>query len=145
MMTRSFAEKDIAACAGLFTEVFNSEPWNDRWTVDLAIDYFQDIINTPGFEGFVLENESAIAGFILGTRKKWWSGDIYYLYEMCVNQAFQRKGAGSQLFSDAKASLAQKGFSSIVLLTERTFPAAHFYEKHGFYESPDTRFYFCSL
>lgn len=145
MKTRPFEINDLSACVEIFIEVFNSEPWNDRWTVQLATDYFQDVIATPGFNGFVFEKELAIVGFVLGTRKKWWSGDIYYLYEMCVHSAYQGKGFGSQIMAETKNSLIKKGFSSIVLLTERTFPSARFYEKLGFLESPDTRFYFCSL
>jgi len=145
MKIRPFEINDLPASADIFIEVFNSEPWNDRWTIQLATEYFQDVIATPGFYGFVFEKESVIVGFVLGTRKKWWSGDIYYLYEMCVNSTFQGIGIGSQIMAETKKSLINKGFSSIVLLTERTFPSARFYEKHGFLESPDTRFYFCSL
>ncbi len=156
MRTRPFLKEDISVCAALFIEVFNREPWNDRWTKQHATEYFEDVLNTPGFEGFVIEKDSdlesgnqngqaAIMGFIIGTRKKWWSGDIYYLYEMCVDESYQGEGIGSKLMEDAKVSLLGKGFSSIVLLTERTFPAAYFYQKQGFIESPETRFYFCSL
>ncbi|KEF38360.1 acetyltransferase [Schinkia azotoformans MEV2011] len=168
MRTRPFVKEDISACTSLFIDVFNREPWNDRWTGQLASEYFEDVVNTPGFEGFVMEAESdsgsdsnsgsnsdmatdnqsekpAIVGFVIGTRKKWWSGDIYYLYEMCMDESYQGEGIGSKLMEDAKSTLVSKGFSSIVLLTERTFPAAHFYQKHGFIESPETRFYFCSL
>jgi ribosomal protein S18 acetylase RimI-like enzyme len=158
MRTRPFVKEDISACTALFTEVFNREPWNDRWTGQLATEYFEDVWNTPGFEGFVVEahkkvegpatcstGSSSIIGFVIGTRKRWWSGDIYYLYEMCVDESYQGEGLGSKLMTEAKAALVDKGFSSIVLLTERTFPAAYFYEKHGFLESPETRFYFCSL
>ncbi len=151
-------KEDISLCSSLFIEVFNREPWNDRWTGQLATEYFEDVFHTPGFEGFLMEAvsdldlepdnqsvKSAIVGFVIGTRKKWWSGDIYYLYEMCVDESYQGEGIGSKLMEDAKTALVSKGFSSIVLLTERTFPAAHFYKKHGFIESPETRFYFCSL
>lgn len=152
MRTRPLVEGDLDACADLFVTVFNKEPWNDCWTVELAMDYFRDIYNTPGFHGFVLEakaesleNFPRIIGFIIGTRKRWWSGDIFYLYEMCVDEAYQGKGIGKQLMSDTKMGLIEKGYTAIVLLTERIFPAARFYEKHGFMESTDTRFYFCSL
>ncbi|MED4353308.1 GNAT family N-acetyltransferase [Schinkia azotoformans] len=158
MRTRPFVKEDISACTTLFIEVFNREPWNDRWTGQLATEYFEDVLHTPGFEGFVMEVDSdsdsdsynqsgkpVIVGFVIGTRKKWWSGDIYYLYEMCMDESYQGEGIGSKLMEDAKSALVSKGFSSIVLLTERTFPAAHFYQKHGFIESPETRFYFCSL
>ncbi|MEC1638702.1 GNAT family N-acetyltransferase [Schinkia azotoformans] len=160
MRIRLFVKEDISACTTLFIEVFNREPWNDCWTGQLATEYFEDVLHTPGFEGFVMEVDSgsdsdsdsynqsgkpAIVGFVIGTRKKWWSGDIYYLYEMCMDESYQGEGIGSKLMEDAKSALVSKGFSSIVLLTERTFPAAHFYQKHGFIESPETRFYFCSL
>jgi len=147
MKTRPFFKDDIPACAALFLNVFNREPWNDQWTIQLAVEYIEDVMNTPGFVGLVMEDsrKREIIGFVIGARKKWWNGDIFYLYEMCVGQAYQGKGIGKQLMEDTKTSLFQNGFSAIVLLTERTFPSAHFYEKQGFIESPDTRFYYCGL
>lgn len=145
MMTREFTRNDLKACAELFVNVFNRKPWNDQWSVPLAVDYFKDVAHSPGFNGFILEDEHTIDGFVLGTRKKWWSGDIYYLYEMCVTPSKQGKGIGSQLMDYTKQSLIEKGYTSIVLLTERIFPSAQFYEKQGFIESPHTRFYLCGL
>lgn len=146
MITRPFAKADIRACTDMFINVFNREPWNDRWTLALAVEYFQDVMNTPGFEGFVIEAEdSKIVGFVIGARKKWWSGDIYYLYEMCVDEAYQEKGIGTKLMDAAKIRLMEKGYTAIVLLTERTFPSASFYKKQGFIETSEIRFYFCSL
>ncbi|WP_102347321.1 GNAT family N-acetyltransferase [Bacillus sp. Marseille-P3661] len=145
MITRDFEGKDLEVCAELFIEVFNNEPWNDRWTFPLAMNYFNDIINTPGFNGFILEDTDGVKGFVFGTRKKWWSGDVYYLYEMCVQPTNHRTGLGSRLMDDVKKILTRYQYSSVILSTERTYIAARFYEKQGFIESENTRFYYYGL
>ncbi|MCZ8517926.1 MULTISPECIES: GNAT family N-acetyltransferase [Paenibacillus] len=75
MITRLFSPDDLQACTALFIEVFNQEPWNDRWTPEAAEQYVSDYINTPGFRGIVAEEGQEIKGFILGVRKRWWDGD----------------------------------------------------------------------
>lgn len=139
--TREFQEADFELCVNLYIKVFNDEPWNDKWTCKKAKGYLGDMVNTPGFEGFVIMKDFNIVGFIFGYRKQWWEGDIFFLHEMCIDTSVQGKGFGTILMDYAKNYLILNEFSTISLITERLFPAAAFYMKQGFEESKETRLF----
>ncbi|WP_165763684.1 hypothetical protein [Halalkalibacter urbisdiaboli] len=80
--TRLFDNNDFISCVNLYIKVFNQEPWNDNWSYKKAVGYLGDMVNTPGFEGFVVTEDTNIVGFIFGYRKQWWQGDIFFL--QCV-------------------------------------------------------------
>jgi aminoglycoside 6'-N-acetyltransferase I len=145
MRVRRFQSEDVRLAVPLFCSIFNGAPWNDEWEPELAASFIQDIMNTPGFLGFVAEEdleqeqEQAIIGFVLGHRKRWWRGDIYFINEMGVAPAWQKKGVGSLLLECALQTAQSEGMSSISLLTERHYDAYAFYRKLGFKESKNLR------
>lgn len=67
-----------------------------------------DIVNTPGFKGYVTEDDSQIVGLVLGHRKRWWRGDIYYLNEMCVSLNRQGEGIGTAMMKFVKEDVQTK-------------------------------------
>lgn len=134
MNIEKYSDKDFQACVELFINVFNQDPWNDRWEQDHAKDYLSDYIHTPGFIGVVAKEGSSIQGFIFGFRKRWWSGDEFYINEMCVDQALQRNGIGTELLNYLRDLLKGENISRITLLTDKGIIAEKFYEKNGFNE-----------
>lgn len=134
-MIRPFIENnDFQACINLMLNVFNNEPWNDNWTYEGAEKYLLDYINTPGFKGFIAEEDNKTKGFLFGFRKRWWQGDEFYINEMCVEISEQRNGIGTKLIKYLEDKLAAEGIENITLLTDRGIPAEHFYKKNGFNE-----------
>lgn len=126
-------ETDLVKCIETFIKVFNDEPWNDEWTFPKAHNYLVDFYQTPGFLGvIVIENEEVI-GFIMGVQRKWWSGDEFYIHEMCVDTERQNRGIGKSLLEYSIKSLGNH-ISNITLLTDRGIPAEAFYKKNGFEE-----------
>jgi len=134
MRLKLFAGSDFLRCADTFVNVFNQEPWNDKWSAEAANEYLLDYMNTPGFTGVVAEDEEEVCGFIFGVRKRWWSGDEFFINEMCVSVKKQQAGVGSQLLKFLEQELEAKGIQNITLLTERDIPAETFYKKNGFTE-----------
>ncbi len=59
-------EERLDACARLYAAVFSSEPWNAPWTETNARDRLQEILDTPGFLGLVVEDEGRMLGFVMG-------------------------------------------------------------------------------
>ncbi|WP_026560456.1 GNAT family N-acetyltransferase [Bacillus sp. J37] len=129
-----FEEKDLLACTNTFMEVFNQEPWNDEWTKETAKNYLEDFTRTPGFKGIVAFNEEKMIGFLFGTLKHWWSGDEFFINEMCVVADKQNSGIGTMMMNVLIKELESDGVSMISLLTDRGIPAEDFYKKHGFSE-----------
>lgn len=129
-----FEEKDLLKCTNTFIDVFNQEPWNDEWAKETAKQYLLDFTNTPGFKGIVAVYGEEIIGFIFGNRKQWWSGDEFFINEMCVRIEKQKTGVGSKMMEYLIKELESDGVSSISLLTDRGIAAEAFYKKNGFSE-----------
>ncbi|KPH76254.1 MULTISPECIES: GNAT family N-acetyltransferase [Bacillaceae] len=129
-----FEEKHLPECTSTFMDVFNQEPWNDEWTKETAKNYLEDFTHTPGFKGIVAFDGEEMIGFIFGNLKHWWSGDEFFINEMCVVADKQNSGIGSKMMNNLIKELKLDGVSMISLLTDRGIPAEGFYKKHGFSE-----------
>jgi ribosomal protein S18 acetylase RimI-like enzyme len=138
---RAFRDGDLDRCVELFVKVFSQEPWEDQWpSAERAQAYLSDIMGTPGFRGYVACEGRQILGMCFGHKVRWWSGDEYYLDELCVDSAVQRNGIGTQLVEYAKERLLKEGVQFIVLLTEKDTVASQFYAKQGFEASDKAAF-----
>ncbi|MEK5101492.1 GNAT family N-acetyltransferase [Cytobacillus sp. FSL M8-0252] len=125
---------DLTKCSETFIEVFNDEPWNDEWTFTKAKKYLLSFYQTPGFLGVLAVENDEIIGFILGIKRVWWSGDEFFINEMCVKTQSQNKGIGKALLNHLIKELHNSNISNITLLTDRGIPAEEFYKKNGFEE-----------
>ena len=61
-------------CIELYINVFNSEPWNENWTYEVARERLTDLLHTPRFLGFLLYDNGNLIGFIAGNSKKTYKG-----------------------------------------------------------------------
>lgn len=127
-------ESDLATCTETFIKVFNAEPWNDNWNDESAHHYLSDYYNTPNFLGVIAIENDVLLGFIMGVQRKWYSGDEYFIHEMCVDQTLQNKGIGKAMLNYLEIQLKEKSVESMTLLTNRNIPAEHFYKNNGFDE-----------
>ncbi|MEO4052819.1 GNAT family N-acetyltransferase [Solibacillus sp. CAU 1738] len=134
MELKILVENDLTKCTSTFIEVFNDEPWNDEWTFTKAKKYLLDFYNTPGFLGVLAVENEEIIGFIFGVHRIWWSGDEFFINEMCVKLQHQNKGIGRLLLNHLITELDNSNISNITLLTDRGIPAEEFYKKSGFEE-----------
>jgi len=130
---RLFEENDLVKCVETFINVFNNEPWNDEWTFTKAQKYLLDFYHTPGFLGTLAIENNEVVGFIFGVHRTWWSGNEFYIHEMCVHSQQQNKGIGKSLLNYLIHSLGDE-INNITLLTDRGIPAELFYKKNGFKE-----------
>lgn len=127
-------ESDLLRCTDVFIEVFNSEPWNDEWKPEKAKQYLLDFYHTPGFLGLVAQEGEEVIGFLFGVHRVWWSGDEFFVHEMCVKSNLQNKGIGKALMDRLLEELEARSITHLSLLTDRGIPAEVFYKKNGFTE-----------
>ena len=127
-------ESDLLRCTDVFIEVFNREPWNDEWEPEKAKQYLLDFYHTPGFLGLVAQEGEAVIGFLFGVKRVWWSGDEFFIHEMCVKSNQQNKGIGKALMDRLLEELEARSITHLSLLTDRGIPAEAFYKKNGFTE-----------
>lgn len=128
------AESDLLRCADVFIEVFNREPWNDEWEPEKAKQYLLDFYHTPGFLGLVALEGEEVIGFLFGVKRVWWSGDEFFVHEMCVKSNQQNKGIGKAMMDRLLEELEARSITHLSLLTDRGIPAEAFYKKNGFTE-----------
>lgn len=140
MKFRIIKGEDIDECSLLFAAVFSSSPWDEKWTKELALERLTHFYESKGFLGVVAEKDN-IVGFALGNIEPFYFGSMFYLREMCVGSSIQRKGIGSGVIDTLDAELSQLNVQRIYLATERTIPAASFYQGKGFIRSEELGFY----
>jgi ribosomal protein S18 acetylase RimI-like enzyme len=134
-MLRRFEEADLEPCVGLFCSTFAQPPWNEAWKPEVVRARLDQIVHTPHFFGAVI-GENALQGFALGFSEPWHEGTHYYLKEMCIAHAHQRKGLGTKLMDFLSAELRERDTRRIYLLTAKGDLSESFYAKAGFYTSP---------
>ncbi|MDN3955201.1 GNAT family N-acetyltransferase [Sporolactobacillus laevolacticus] len=127
----------LEACTELYINVFRSEPWNEDWTYDAGYQRLSDIIHTPNFLGFTVQDNGEIVGFIAGYSKVSFQGLTFYLAEFCVNNKIQGKGYGSRLLSFLEQELQKRKIHSLFLITERNGIARKFYGGKGYSVNED--------
>ncbi len=69
----------------------------------------------------------------MGNIEQWYTGEHFYLKEMCVRPSEQRRGIGTLLMEYLLDELQSEDVERVYLLTMRESPARAFYEENGFY------------
>jgi len=123
---------NIEQCIKLYISVFNSEPWNETWTIQSAKERLTDLLQTPKFLGFLLYESGDLIGFIAGNSKKSYAGLTFYLAELCINNRIQGEGYGTILLLSLEDELKKRDIQSLYLLTANGGAAEAFYLKNGY-------------
>lgn len=126
-------------CAEILVDAYNSEPWNDSWTKEKALEKLICYFNSPKFIGWAALSEGEIVGCVVGNIEPYFTGDYYYLKEMFVAPKAQKKGVGAQLMNAVKTHLTTINIDTIILFTGKDFFPFDFYLKSGFNEMEEMR------
>ncbi|WLR46476.1 GNAT family N-acetyltransferase [Halobacillus litoralis] len=129
---KAFENTEIESCVDLYTKIFNSEPWNEEWSYDIAKEKLTDLYNTPKFLGLTLYQGSELVGFIGENRKRTPKGIVFYIAELCINNDIQGKGLGSLLLESLEEQLNKDKVSSIYLITSNGGLAERFYIRKNY-------------
>lgn len=134
----TFEDMDIAevrAYAELFVSVFNSPPWNDRWTMLTAKLRLGELITTGTFVGKAAYENGQLLGIILGQKEHFFDGVRFQIQEFCVRPEHQQSGCGSRLLSALREELNAVGVTKIYLITQRGEDTEGYYKRRGFQTS----------
>ena len=58
--------KDIDEVSKMYVECFNAEPWNDKWTEEIAAKRLLKMLSYDGAYGIVCREDGNVLGMILG-------------------------------------------------------------------------------
>lgn len=126
-------------CAEILVEAYNSEPWNDQWTKEVALDKLTIYFNTPKFIGWTASNNGQIIGCCVGNIEPYFTGDYYYLKDMFVLPLSQKRGIGAKLMTTLTQHLDSINVKMIILFTGQQYFPFNFYQKTGFAEMDGMR------
>ena len=123
--------QDIGGFAELYTEVFNAPPWQDGWSVPVAVERLEAMAAAPRFEALGAYEASERVALVLGNGERWATGWVLHLREMFVAPGLQRRGIGRQLLAKFEQSLAGR-YEAVYLQTGSHVPALEFYASCGY-------------
>ena len=83
MEYRELNETHLKDMATLFVKAFNTYPWNEEWTEEIAYKRLAQMINCDGFYGMVAIKDSQIVGMIFGRQEQYYNGVIFEIKEFC--------------------------------------------------------------
>jgi len=129
---KELKKEHIKEIAEIYVDAFNSEPWNDEWTIESASKRISQMINCEGFDGLVAYEDDKLIGMILGNHEYYYNGMHFNIKEFCVDLKLRSKGMGSKLFEEFIKRLKSRGIDEVILLTSKTEGTEGFYKKHGF-------------
>ena len=129
---KELTQEHINKIAEIYVRAFNSEPWNDEWTVETASKRISQMMNCEGFDGLIVCENDKILGMILGNHEYYYNGMHFHIKEFCVDLNLRGKGIGTQLIEEFSNRLVSKGIDEIILFTARGGWTEGFYKKHGF-------------
>ena len=126
--------------ASLYVETFNSEPWNDEWTISTAKKRLQQMINTEDSYGLCLCQNSCICGAILGSIEQFYNGTMFNIKEFWIKNGMRGKGIGTQIFEEFENRLRDRNVNEIILFTSKGDFTEHFYHKQNMKSNTDMVF-----
>lgn len=130
----SIKSEHLIKCSELFIEVFNTKPWNDKWTSETASKRLNDIFIAPNFEGVLYIENDEIKGAIFGNYEQYYDGIHYNLKELFISNEIQGRGVGRKLIAKLEGRLREVGVTAIILLTSKGNGTSDFYLKNNFSE-----------
>jgi aminoglycoside 6'-N-acetyltransferase I len=132
VVTKISKPEVLKRCALALMQAYNGEPWNDKWTVEKALEKLQCFYDSPKFHGFYLTQNGQVVGACFGNIEPYFEGDYFYLKEMFIAPLDQRKGFGNMLITDLKKFLTSIDINTIILFTSDKGAPFDFYIKNKF-------------
>ena len=133
-----YHKKHFGRCVDIFVAAFQAPPLAyDFVNPQNAGRYLRDIVDTPGFWGFVYVLEGTVAAFCLGAVDDYFHGLQYEVKEFAVAPALHGRKVGSLFLTAIETELAGRGVESVHLQTSRAIPAYQFYMRNGFEDVAD--------
>jgi len=145
MNIRPFLKSDIDKSAEVFMLAYNRPPWNYNFSLEKAKQYLTEYADRARFEGFVVEDNGAIVGGVLGHSKTWWTNDIIFVDELFVMPDSRGKGYGKKLLEHTEAYSKEKGYEVVTLMNNKHMPSFEFYKHIGYLHAEHFVFLFKPL
>ena len=124
----------IEICANICLNAYKNEPWNEEYSIDEITDYLCRFLNSQTKRAYMLMLDEEIIGIALGLIVPCIGSDYFRLEDICLSPQYQRNGFGSQFIKLISNCVSKENCDSVLLGTQKGYPAHNFYLKNGFDE-----------
>lgn len=133
----NFNKNDLLEAVEVYIRVFSADPWNDELTSDQITTYVNQMLELNTFKGYVVREKRTgkLLGAALGFIRPWYRGQEYHLDSFYISNEYQGRGVGTQFLKFIKKQLKNISIPTIILDTDRGYPAELFYLNNGFKSS----------
>ena len=138
MEIRKISKSDWEELAQLLVDVYNAPPWNDKWTLETALESLNDISDFPKFFGNVIVDGNKIIGGIIGHIRRYASESTFYIGEFFISEKYRGTGLAKELYQTSIKQLQQRGISGAFFTTLKNSRAYNFYVKQGAWDLDDS-------
>ncbi len=138
MEIRKISKLDLEELAKLMVDVYNAPPWNDKWTVETALESLNDISDFPKFFGNVIVDGNKIIGGIIGHIRRYSSESTFYIDEFFISEKYRGTGLAKELYQTSIKQLQQRDISGAFFTTLKNSRAYNFYLKQGAWDLEDS-------
>lgn len=138
MEIRKISKSDLEELAKLMVDVYNAPPWNDKWTLETALESLNDISDFPKFFGNVIVDGNKIIGGIIGHIRRYASESTFYIGEFFISEKYRGTGLAKELYQTSIKQLQQRGISGAFFTTLKNSRAYNFYLKQGAWDLEDS-------
>ena len=118
--------------------VYNAPPWNDKWTVETAMESLTDISDIPKFFGNVIVDGDKIIDAIIGHIRRYATESTFYIDEFFITEKYRGIGLAKDLYQTSIKQLQQRGISGAFFTTLKNSQVYKFYVKHGTWDLEDS-------
>ena len=111
-------------------------------------DHLKQLLEKPEFHVFAaLNEEKVIGGLTAYTLEQYYATKpLAYIYDLAINQSFQRKGIGGELIEAFKSFCQKEGFEEVFVQADRIDQhAVDFYRKTNPTEEEDVLHFYYTL
>ena len=138
MEIRKILKSDLEELAKLMVDVYNAPPWNNKWTVETALESLTDISDFPKFFGNAIVDGNKIIGGIIGHIRRYSSESTFYIDEFFIAEEYRGTGLAKELYQTSIKELQQRGISGAFFTTLKNSRAYNFYIKQGAWDLEDS-------
>jgi GNAT superfamily N-acetyltransferase len=138
-MIKEFSVIDFQKVCEVFMITFN-ESWNDKWSIETARIYLQELLDNKRFVGFTAWENDLLIGFAFCHMRYNWRGDDITIDLMGISPDHQRKGYGEMLINAVEKFSREHSLTNVGLFTNFNTSAFNFYKKLGFKNLKDAAF-----
>lgn len=118
--------------------VYNAPPWNDKWTVETAMESLTDISDIPKFFGNVIVDGDKIIDAIIGHIRRYATESTFYIDEFFITEKYRGIGLAKDLYQTSIKQLQQRGISGAFFTTLKNSQVYKFYVKQGTWDLEDS-------